>query len=121
MAEGAVAGVKQSNAELDRLIRAIEAMQGTLKTRIGSLNGAVDMMQTAWSSEAGKRANDFQREIIVRAQRLEKNLRYMQELMEKAKDGFTQQELNEIAEYEKAQRNSPISAFVDSTPNVKGQ
>ena len=97
---------------LNDLIADVKTMGQTLTKRVQRLNEHVDEVGAAWKGEAATQYSETQRKANLYAEKLTRQLAYLEQVLEMSRDGFTGEELRQVGDYKALAAKSPISDFV---------
>ncbi|WP_069814862.1 WXG100 family type VII secretion target [Streptomyces sp. TP-A0874] len=92
-----------SSSELDQLVKDLDTMQDMLDEKIRSLNAVVDRIEGGWKGSAAGAYNELQRNVNNHARSIREKLVIVEEAMKMSRDGFDQQELDQLQQFQKLQ------------------
>ncbi|GAA2397342.1 hypothetical protein GCM10010420_24030 [Streptomyces glaucosporus] len=102
---------QSSESDLNDLIRDVRSMQEKLKSKINNLNNVVDTIEAGWKGDAARSYDHLQRQTNDYAQKLDRQLQLMEEALSASKDGFSNNEIEQIQKFKTLSAGSPISDF----------
>ncbi|MEV5674408.1 WXG100 family type VII secretion target [Streptomyces sp. NPDC052069] len=94
---------------LTKLANDLDAMQRHLDSQVRQMDGIVDRIQSRWRGATGEAYRTLQKGAAEDAVRIREDLRLLEEAARLARDGFTEQELDVLAQMRRVQADTDIA------------
>ncbi|WP_103513283.1 WXG100 family type VII secretion target [Streptomyces sp. SM13] len=114
------AGLVVSGSKLKKLADDLHEMQRYLDRQVRRMDAVVDSIEAGWRGPAAKTYRRRHREAAEDAVRIRELMKLVESAVRMSKDGFTEQELDVLARFRRAQAAVDVEAEADalSTPNT---
>ncbi|MFD5651420.1 WXG100 family type VII secretion target [Streptomyces sp. NPDC127039] len=108
--------LRVSDDDLTRLADDLDDMQDHLDKQVKRMDGVVDRIEAGWRGPAGTAYRGFHRAAAEDAVRIREVIRHLEQAVRLSRDGFTQRELDVLAQVQRVQVD--VGSEVDrlSTP-----
>ncbi|MEV8448773.1 WXG100 family type VII secretion target [Streptomyces parvus] len=99
----------------------LDAMQGYLDKQVRRMDAIVDRIEAGWQGPAARAYRDLHRGAAEDAVRIRMVIRALEQAVRLSRDGFSEQELDVMAQLQKIQVETDVKREVDalSTPNTE--
>ncbi|MEU5160476.1 WXG100 family type VII secretion target [Streptomyces sp. NPDC020875] len=98
LGQGGGADLRASSRKLTQLADDLDAMQGHLDKQIKRMDAVVDRIEKGWRGPAATAYRSFHRAAAEDAVRIREVIRHLEQAVRLSRDGFTEQELEVLAE-----------------------
>ncbi|MFF0751341.1 WXG100 family type VII secretion target [Streptomyces sp. NPDC004267] len=107
---GGNAGLKYTEDNLTRLADDLDAMQGYLERQTRRMDEVVDTIAAGWQGPTATAYRSLHRGVAEDAVRIRQVLELLEAAMRASRDGFTEQELDVLAQMRQVQRGEDVTA-----------
>ncbi|MFD5447339.1 WXG100 family type VII secretion target [Streptomyces sp. NPDC127100] len=111
--------LRVSDDDLTKLADDLDDMQDHLDEQIKRMDGVVDRIEAGWRGPAGAAYRGFHRAAAEDAVRIREVIRHLEQAVRLSRDGFTQRDLDVLAQLQRIRVD--VGSEVDrlSTPHVE--
>ncbi|MGC9436568.1 WXG100 family type VII secretion target [Streptomyces sp. WG5] len=115
--QGAKPDLRVSDDDLTKLAGDLEDMQDHLDKQVTRMDGVVDRIEAGWRGPAASAYRGFHRAAAEDAVRIREVIRHLEQAVRLSRDGFTERELDVLAQLQRIQVD--VAGEVDrlSTPH----
>lgn len=111
--------LKVEEQELTQLIKDLDLMEKSLDNQIRELNGVAERVASGWKGSAAMAYTNLQREVNETTRRLRSRLIVIEESMKNSRDGFNQQEMDQMQQFKRMQQDDGGQSKILGMANIR--
>ncbi|MBM7052966.1 WXG100 family type VII secretion target [Streptomyces durocortorensis] len=113
--------LRVNSGRLTDLADDLDGMQNYLDKQVRRMDAVVDRIEAGWRGPAARAYRDLHRGAAEDAVRIRMVMQALEQAVRLGRDGFTEQELDLLAQFRKVQMETDVKREVDalSTPNTE--
>ncbi|MFK4802445.1 WXG100 family type VII secretion target [Streptomyces sp. MPA0124] len=111
--------LRVSDDDLTKLANDLDDMQDHLDKQVKRMDGVVDRAEAGWHGPAGTAYRGFHRAAAEDAVRIREVIRHLEQAVRLSRDGFTQRELEVLAQLQRIQVD--VDSEVDRLSTPQGE